>query len=202
MPAWTEFAACAVCAISGVLAANGKHMDLFGAIMLGLATALGGGTLRDLCLGVRPVFWVQAPDYFLISLVTAVATFFLARHFRIPGRALSVADAFGLALFGIIGTEKALLFDAPDSVAILLGIFTGVAGGMLRDVLRGEMPVVFRPDVEIYATAVFGGALVFILLRHWLPPSPAHRYLGMAVILILRLSAMRWRIRLPVFQGK
>ena len=88
MPLWIEYAACAVCAISGVLAANGKHLDLFGAIMLSLATALGGGTVRDLCLGIRPVFWVAAPDYLVISLGTAVATFVLARRFRFPEKTL------------------------------------------------------------------------------------------------------------------
>ena len=115
---------------------------------------------------------------------------------------LAVADAFGLALFGIAGTEKAVAFGAPGIVAILLGIVTGVAGGILRDVLRSEIPWVFKADVNLYATAVFAGALVFVFLRDWLPPSPAHRYIGMAVILGLRLVAMRWQLRLPTFRTR
>jgi uncharacterized membrane protein YeiH len=202
MPPWIEYLACAVCAISGVLAASGKHMDLFGAIMLALATALGGGTLRDLCLDVSPIFWIQVPDFLIVSLVAAVATFFLANHLRFPNRALNIADAFGLALFGIIGTEKALLFEAPPSVAVFMGIVTAVAGGIIRDVLRNEVPIVFRRDVHLYATAVFGGATVFVLLQHLFPTSPSNRYIGMVIILILRLAAIRWRIALPAYQEK
>ncbi len=119
-----------------------------------------------------------------------------------PARMLDVADAFGLALFGIAGTEKALAFGTPGIVAILLGIVTGVAGGILRDVLRGELPLVFQLDVNLYATAVFAGALVFVLLRDWLPLSESHRYIGMAVILLLRLAVMRWRLRLPTFRTR
>jgi uncharacterized membrane protein YeiH len=202
MPLWIEYAACAVCAISGVLAARGKHMDLFGAIMLALATALGGGTVRDLCLGIQPVFWVLAPEYLVFSLITAIAAFFLARHFRFPERTLGIADAFGLALFGIIGTEKALEMQAAISVALFMGVITGVAGGIIRDVLRNELPLVFSPEIYLYSTAVFGGASLFVLLEITLSPSPAHRYIGMAAILALRLAAMRWRLALPIFKGK
>ena len=114
---------------------------------------------------------------------------------------LAIAVAFGLALFGIVGTEKALSFGTPGVVAVLLGIVTGVAGGILRDVLRREIPWVFQADVYFYATAVFAGALVFVLLRKWLPPSESHRYIGMAVILTLRLAAMRWKLRLPRYRA-
>jgi uncharacterized membrane protein YeiH len=202
MPLWIEYAACAVCGISGVLAANGKHMDLFGAIMLALVTALGGGTVRDLCLGIRPVFWVTAPDYLVISLVTAIGTFILAPRFKFPERTLGLADAFGLALFGIIGTEKALQLQAPVSVAIFMGVITGVAGGIIRDVLRNELPLVFRPQIYLYSTAIFGGASVFVLLEKTVGADPSHRYIGMTIILALRLAAMRWRLALPIFTGK
>lgn len=202
MPPWIEYSACAVCAISGVLAAEGKRMDLFGAVVLALVTAVGGGTIRDLCLGIRPVFWVQATDYLTWSIIAAVGTFVLARFMQMPARALAVADAFGLALFGIVGTEKALFMEAPALVAVLLGIVTAVAGGILRDVLRGEIPWVFRPEVDLYATAVCIGAIVFILMQQWLPPSGWHRYVAMSVILVLRLAAMRWKLRLPIFETR
>lgn len=202
MPPWIEYIACVVCAISGVLAAEGKRMDLFGAIVLALVTAVGGGTIRDLCLGIRPVFWVQATDYLVWSLLAAVGTFVLARFIQTPARALAIADAFGLALFGIVGTEKALLYEAPALVAVLLGIVTAVAGGILRDVLRGEIPWVFRPEIDLYATAVCLGAIAFIVLKQWLPDASWHRYAAMGVILFLRLAAMRWRWRLPVFETR
>ncbi len=199
MPPWIEYFAVAVCAISAVLAAEGKRIDLFGVLVLALVTSVGGGTIRDLCLGVKPVFWIEQPHHVWTALIAAVATFVLVRFFHPPHRMLAVADAFGLALFGIAGTEKALMFGAPAIVAILLGIVTGVAGGILRDVLRGELPTVFRPDVNLYATAVFAGALVFVLLRKWFPASENDRYIGMTVILVMRLAAMRWKLRLPTF---
>jgi uncharacterized membrane protein YeiH len=174
-------------------------MDLFGVLVLALVTAVGGGTIRDLCLDAR-VFWLVDPGTLVSSLVAALVAFLAVRHARLPDRALSVADAFGLALFGIVGTEKALLLGAGAVPAILLGIVTGVAGGILRDVLRGEIPWVFRAEMNLYATAVFFGALGYVLLVRWLPPSEAHRYFGMAIILCLRLAAMRWGLRLPTFQ--
>jgi len=202
MPAWIEYFAVAVCAIAAVLAAEGKRMDLFGVMVLALVTAVGGGTIRDLCLGARPVFWIEQPHHVWTALIAAVVTFVAARFVHMPEKVLSIADAFGLALFGIAGTEKALAFGAPGIVAILLGIVTGVAGGILRDVLRGELPLVFQPDVNLYATAVFVGALVFVLLQKGLPVSESHRYIGMGVILVLRLAAMRWRLRLPTFRSR
>lgn len=177
-------------------------MDLFGAVMLALATALGGGTLRDLCLGIQPVFWISSPDYLVYSLGAAIATFFLARRFTFPERTLGLADAFGIALFGIIGTEKALQMQAPISVAIFMGVITGVAGGIVRDVLRSELPLVFRPEIYLYSTAIFSGASLFVLLEKTQAPSSTHRYIGMAAILALRLAAMRWRLALPIFKGK
>lgn len=200
MPSWIEFFAVSVCAITAVLAAEGKRMDLFGVLVLALVTAVGGGTIRDVCLGARPVFWIAQPLHLWVALIAAVVTFVAVRFVRLPEKLIGIADAFGLALFGIAGTEKALAFGAPGIVAVLLGIVTGVAGGILRDVLRREIPWVFQAGVSLYATAVFAGATVFVLLRKWLPPSESHRYLGMAVILIMRLAAMRWKLRLPVFR--
>lgn len=202
MPPWIEYFAVAVCAISAVLAAEGKEVDLFGVLVLALVTAVGGGTIRDLCLGARPLFWIEQPLHVWTALIAAGMTFVLVRFTHLPMRALLLADAFGLALFGIAGTEKALVYGTPGIVAILLGIVTGVAGGILRDVLRREIPWVFQAGVNLYATAVFAGALVFVLLRQWLPPSETHRYIGMGTILAMRLAAMRWNLRLPSFQTR
>ena len=202
MPPWIEYFAVAVCAITAVLAAEGKRLDLFGVLVLALVTAVGGGTIRDLCLGAEPVFWIQQPHHVWTALIAAAVTFVVVRFVHLPQRLLAIADAFGLALFGIAGTEKALAFGTPGIVAILLGIVTGVAGGILRDVLRREIPWVFQADEALYATAVFAGALVFVLLSEWMPPSENHRYIGMAVILLLRLAAMRWKLRLPTYRTR
>lgn len=199
MPPWIEYLACVVCAISGVLAAEGKQIDLFGALVLALVTAVGGGTIRDICLDSQ-VFWLKDPGTLLSATLAAVFTFLAVRFMTMPNRALLVADAFGLALFGIVGTEKALLLGASPVSAVLLGIVTGVAGGVLRDVLRGEIPWVFRAEIHLYATAVFCGAVVFVLLQKGFLHRESNRYVGMLVILILRLLAMRFGLRLPVFR--
>jgi uncharacterized membrane protein YeiH len=174
-------------------------MDLFGALVLALVTAVGGGTIRDLCLGT-PVFWVKDPAHLTTAAIAALVTFVLVRVVPIPHRSLLLADAFGLALFGIVGTEKALALGSPGLVAIVMGVITGVAGGILRDVLRREVPAVFQPEIELYATAVAFGALALVLLRHWMPGSQANRFLAMGVIVALRLAAVRWKLRLPVFR--
>lgn len=199
LAAWIEYFAVAACAMTAVLAAEGKGIDLFGVLVLALVTAVGGGTVRDLCLDA-PLFWIEQPLYLWAALGVALATFVLVRFVNLPHRTLSFIDAFGLAFFGIVGVEKAIAFGASDIVAVLLGIVTGVAGGILRDVLRNEVPLVFRKDVSLYATAVFAGALLFVLLRANLPAAKWHRWVGMALIVSLRLAAMRWNWRLPMLR--
>jgi uncharacterized membrane protein YeiH len=195
-----EHFAVAVCAITGVLAARGKRLDLFGVVVLALVTAVGGGTLRDVLLDIVPVFWVADPNYILTAIGFALLTFLVARVRELPGQALLVADAFGLALFTVIGVEKSLAVAAPASVAVVLGVLTGVAGGMLRDVLTGEIPLVFRKEIYLYATASLCGALLFVLLEQWLPAGPQNRLLAIALTLGLRLAAIRWKIALPLFE--
>ena len=149
----------AVFAITGSLAAGRKRMDLLGVVVLALVTALGGGTIRDLVLGVRPVFWVSAPVYILVASVAAIAIFFLVRFFRMPYNVLSLADAFGLSIFTVVGVQKALASDTHAGIAIVMGVMTGVAGGILRDILSGEVPLILRR--EIYATASLCGAITY-----------------------------------------
>ncbi len=200
LAAWIEYLAVAACAVSAVLAADGKRIDLFGVVVLALVTAVGGGTVRDLCLDARPLFWIEQPLYIWTALAAALVTFVLVRFVSLPARSLAFIDAVGLALFGIAGTEKALAFGVPGIVAVLLGIVTGVAGGILRDVLRTEVPLVFRKDMELYATAVFAGALAFVLFREFQPAAKWHRWVAMGLILFLRLAAMRWKWRLPMLR--
>jgi uncharacterized membrane protein YeiH len=194
-----EHAAIAVSAISGVLAAKGKRIDLFGALVLGLVTAFGGGTVRDLLVGDTPVAWLRGPTPLLSATITTLATFFLARFIVFPQRALLLADAFALALFVVVGTRKGLYLNLSAPVTVLLGVVTGVAGGILRDVLTGEVPLVFRPEIHLYATAAFAGSsLCVIVAPLW--GIPVAMLLGAAVVLALRLIAMRWKVSLPVLQ--
>lgn len=195
-----EHFAIGVAAITGVLAARGKGVDLFGVVVLALVTSFGGGTVRDLLVGDTPVAWLRNPAYLLNASLMAVATFFVPRLHKLPDKPLLVADAFALALFTIVGTRKgvALQFAAP--VAVLLGVVTGVAGGMLRDLLTGEVPMVFRPHIRLYATAAMAGAAVFVALTRWRPVEPAATIVAISLILALRLTGIWLKLSLPVFQ--
>src|SRR5688572_9232631 len=121
----------AVAAITGVLAARGKRVDLFGVLVLALVTAVGGGTIRDLALGIRPVFWVSEPSFIITATATAFATFIVGRQRELRENVLLIADACALAFFTMIGTQKALACSAAPHVAVAMGVITGVAGGML-----------------------------------------------------------------------
>jgi uncharacterized membrane protein YeiH len=187
----------AVFAVTGALAAGQKRMDLFGVVVLGLATALGGGTLRDVILGAYPVFWISDPTYIFVGAAVAVLTFATARFVRPPAKALKFADAFGLAVFTVIGTEKAILLGVPGSIAVIMGVMTGVAGGIIRDLLSGEIPLVLK--AEIYATASLCGAVTLAVLKKHFPGVPLPAPTAIAVVLALRLAAIHWKLSLPVF---
>jgi uncharacterized membrane protein YeiH len=191
-----------VSAITGVLAARGKQVDLFGVIVLALVTALGGGTIRDVIIGRGPIFWTQDASYLVNAAVTAVIVFYLVRFHELRVTALMVADAFSLALFTIIGAQKGLGFQMPAAIAVAMGVTTGVAGGILRDLLIGEIPLVFRREIYLYATAAFCGASLFVLLEKWTADAQLNMILGTLTTLLLRLAGIRWRIALPMFRPK
>jgi uncharacterized membrane protein YeiH len=188
-------------AITGVLAARGKKVDLFGVMVLALVTAFGGGTLRDLLVADLPVIWMRDPSFLFNASAVAVATFFIARVRPFPRVVLLVADALALALFTIIGTKKALGVPTAPSVAVAVGVITGVAGGVMRDVLTGEIPMVFRQEIYLYATAAMCGAAAFVWLDHWPLGEPLHWLASAGLILALRLAAIRWKLALPVFHS-
>jgi uncharacterized membrane protein YeiH len=191
-----------VAAITGVLAARGKQVDLFGVLVLALVTAFGGGTIRDVLIGDLPVFWTADQSFILNATATAVIMFYLVRFHELPATVLMVADAFVLALFTMIGTRKALAFHVAPSIAVMMGVTTGVAGGILRDLLIGEIPLVFRREIYLYATAAFGGASAFVLLNAYSANGKTNAILSALVTLLLRLAGIRWRITLPLFRPK
>jgi len=200
LPYLLELFAVAVAAISGVLAGRGKQVDLFGVLVLALVTAFGGGTLRDLMLGDLPVAWIRDPNYIIVASIAAFAIFFTARFLEFPLQILLTADAFALALFSASGARKALGFGVPPVIAVAMGVITGVAGGMVRDVLTGEILLVLRAGIYLYATASMLGASVFVLLSRTSTLSPQTCLLaGIFVTLALRLAAIRWKLVLPVY---
>ena len=202
MQYWLEHFGIAVSAISGALAGRGKQVDLFGVVVLALVTAFGGGTLRDVMIGAVPVFWIRNPDALLNASVAGLLTFFFARYYEPPIKVMLVADAFALAFFTIAGARKALEWQVPPGASVAIGVITGVAGGILRDVLSGEIPLVFRPHIYLYATAAIIGASAFVLLEKWRPHSIDNVVYCVTGILLLRLLAIRWKLVLPVFEGK
>ena len=191
-----------VAAVTGVLAARGKQVDLFGVIVLALVTAFGGGTLRDLLVGDRPLFWIRDPNFLLNATTVALMTFFVVRFHEFPQQVLLVADAFALALFTVIGVKKALAFQLAPSIAVAMGVMTGVAGGMMRDVLAGEIPLVFRREIYLYATAALCGAGVFVLFSRWQGHEQINMMLSAGTTLALRLAGIRWKLALPLFRHR
>ena len=196
---WVGMAAVAVSAVTGVLEAGRKPIDFFGMVLVALASALGGGTLRDLVLD-RPAFWVAHQTYLACALAAGIVTFVVVRLVPLPRNLFLVPDALGLALFTVVGTQIALLYEVPWLAATFLGVVTGVFGGVLRDILSNEVPLVFGG--ELYGTAAWAGALLYVAL--WAAGLPAVTAAGLAFacIVVIRLAAIRWSITLPTFTAR
>ena len=197
---WAGMSAVAVNALTGVLDAGRKKMDLIGVVMVGAATALGGGTVRDVLLQ-RPVFWISDQIYLIVALATTLVVFFAVRGLRLPPRLFLIPDAVGLALFTIVGTQIALEWNAPWLVASLLGVITGVVGGVLRDVLCNEVPLVFVRG-ELYVSAAWMGTLALIGLQTLAVSPVIAAWAAMATVLGVRLAAMALRITLPTYSAR
>jgi uncharacterized membrane protein YeiH len=188
----------AVFAVSGVLAARSRGLDLLGVIVIAAITAIGGGTLRDLLLNRYPIFWITDTRYLTVIIASALLTVAYARVRPAPGNALLVADAIGLALFTLSGAQVAEAAQCPAIIVVLMGTMTGVAGGVLRDVITAQVPLILRRD--IYATAAIVGVALYLLLQAaGLQRSRAFGT-GMVVVVALRLLAIRWGLQLPIFR--
>ncbi len=194
---WITLVAVIVSSTSGVLQAGFKAFDLFGVIIIGIATGLGGGSLRDLLLG-REVFWIHDQIFFIASLASAIGIFFIARVIHISPRFFLVPDAAGLASFSIAGTLASLMVGAPWLIASFMGVMTGTMGGISRDILCNEPPVVFQSS--LYATVSWLGSMLFIaMLAAGMSVSSAAVTAGLTIF-AARLLAIRFNLSLPRFR--
>lgn len=187
----------AVFAASGALAAGRKRLDLFGTLVVAGVTAVGGGTVRDVLLNRHPVFWIDDTTYLTVIAGATLLTFLYTQRLEPPRAALAVADALGLAVFTVIGAQVATQAGVPPTVVVLMGVSTGAVGGVLRDVLCGDVPLIFRQ--EIYATASLGGGVVYVLLDVVLVPA-AQLLAAATVVFAARMAGLWWHLRLPAYQ--
>ena len=188
----------AVFAVSGALAAGRRRMDLFGALVIAAVTAVGGGTVRDLLLDRHPVFWMEDLRYLAVIAGAGGLTFAYTSVFRPPRQSLEVADAFGLAVFAVVGARVTLDVRAPPVIVVLMSATTATVGGMVRDVLCDETPLILRK--EIYATAALAGGALYLGLRALALEEAVMMGVPIVTVAALRLAALQWEVHLPSFQ--
>lgn len=199
IPMLLDFAGIALFSATGALSASRKQLDIVGFMFLGTITGIGGGTLRDLILDV-PVFWVQQPNYILICALAAVLVYFTAHKLESRFRLLLWLDALALAAYGIFGAYKGLQVSGAPIVAVVTGALTGVAGGILRDVVAGEPSVIMRR--EIYMTAVILGTMVFVALDGLGLPVTLSTAIGAAIAFAVRAGALAYGWTLPQYKPR
>ena len=186
-------------AISGIRLASAKHFDWFGAYVVGIVTAVGGGTIRDILLNTTP-FWMEKPDYLIISGLALLFVLIFRKQTIRLNTPFFIFDTIGLGFFVIVGIAKSIDFGFPMWVAIVMGTITGSFGGMIRDILINEEPLIFRKD--IYALAcVFGGIAYQICI--WLNlPVGITQFAAAATVFIIRIIAVKYHISLPALKGE
>lgn len=182
-------------AISGVLVAMEKKLDLFGVIIIAFVTAIGGGTLRDMLIGNTPVLWMRELTYVLVILGTVILAILFSKQLRRLRKTLFLFDTIGIGLFTMVGVEKGLNANLLPVMCIALGTITACFGGVIRDILCNEIPVIFRK--EVYATACILGALSYFLLRK-LPFTEEYAYsAAIMIIIVIRILVVKFKIALP-----
>lgn len=188
----------AVFATAGALAAQGKRLDILGVVVLAIVTSIGGGTIRDITLDIHPVVWIADTTYLWVAIISAVVAFVVCRYMQYPRRLLLVLDVMGLALFTVLGAEKAMALGFSPVIAVMMGVITGCAGGMIRDILTGQIPLILQRDGELYATCSIVGAVFYIAFYDVL----GEQFLalvGMAIVFVVRLATIFANLKLPEF---
>jgi len=184
-------------AVSGALVAMNKKFDPFGVFIIAFVTALGGGTLRDILIGNEPVGWMQQTYYVYTILITVILTIIFRKKIRHLSKSMFLFDTIGLGIFTIIGTEMGIQANFNPIISIALGTMSAAFGGVIRDILCNQVPVIFRK--EIYATAAIVGALTYIIL-HKLGVNSTVIYVSTtSIVIVIRLVAVKFHLSLPTF---
>ena len=194
-----EFIGTFAFAISGIRMAAAKHFDWFGGFVCGFAVAIGGGTIRDVMLGVTP-FWMTSSIYFTCTIIALLVGILFSKKLSRMENAWLITDTLGLAMFTIAGLQKTLQYGHPFWVAIVMGCITGVAGGVIRDVLLNQEPIIFQKD--IYAMASVAGGLIYWLLAALGINIGIASIVTFLVICLVRYVAVRYHISLPLLRGE
>lgn len=187
-----------VFAISGCSAAAQKNIDVFGITFCGFVTAIGGGSLRDVFLNTQPA-WINDSNYLLAILVGVLITIIFKVGLSKLHKTLFLFDALGIGFFTIVGLQKSLFFDAPAATAIVMGMFSAVMGGVIRDTLMHETPLIFRK--EIYATACLFGAVLYIILLNLGVSNVPNIILSAGSVFLIRIISVRFKLSLPIIGG-
>ncbi len=182
-------------AVSGALSAAEKRYDFFGVSFVAFITALGGGTVRDLLLGIEPVGWMLNYSYLITIFLAVVMTFLLYKHVLKWRKALFLFDSIGLGVFTIIGMEKALMMDVSWVFAIIMGVISAVLGGVIRDTFNNDVPLILRK--EIYATACMIGALALVGLNAIGMPQEISLPITISMIILIRIISVKYKLSLP-----
>lgn len=185
-------------AISGAIVIRDQHNDLFGATFTGFVTAIGGGTLRDMMLGSYPLVWIGDINFVYSILAGAVVAYLFFKSLARLTRTLLVFDTLGISFFTILGVEKALSLGVRPEIAAIMGMFSAIMGGVIRDVLTNETPVLFRK--EIYATACLMGAILYLVLYRFDVDRNINLLISTGIILIIRFVAVKYHLALPNFK--
>ena len=189
-----EIVGTAVFAISGVFAVTRRGLDVIGALALGMVTALGGGTVRDLIIAARP-FWIVDSNYLWAAAAGALVAFSVGGLIRSTQRGVLYADGLGAALFAVAAVNKTLSMHLPDSVAVMMGVLTGIGGGLIRDVLAGRPTLLMSRD--IYATPILLGCVILVALRHSAPDMPYAAAIAVTIIFGIRAFAIYRHLEMP-----
>ena len=197
---WCDYLGTLAFAISGIRLAAGKGLDWFGAYVVGFVTAVGGGTIRDILLDIKP-FWLIQPSYLIITALGLIFTIIFRRQVVRLNHSLFVFDAIGLGLFVVVGVAKSYAAGFPWWVGVIMGTVTGSFGGLLRDVLINETPLIFRTD--FYASACVLGSIIYVLMgRYSSLPIEWVQFISAISVFIFRVLAVVLHIQLPTFNPK